>query len=781
MLMKPMMMVMVAIMTSALEDRNGERVACLKSMQLFILLCPCHIRKASSSSAIACLIDPPSSAVIRSAVMSPCRRTHPLSSAPRCFSLSPRASYGWRTPSCCSAARLRGVSKCCHGALTGIGCVSNACPSVPCCDRQPIPHVARPSHSYPCIITNRGLPTTAAEEGKLLNSTYEQRYIWWLGLFLILFNDPLFPLSIDSPTIELAGFTAFSTVTFMASLLTYWLVQFDLARLQAERGRGGEINPSDYWNNPVGTCFWLPKVLFASIFWTISLAAYMWQRIMQLTDPAYDITNQSPEIKKWFTTFVAILISFYLLYLFALMVLSCRLYRTMRLANRFVLSITFLTVLMCMIGIFLQAFSPYRSDSALLLTAYGAPNLFVWFLMFAFIPAPKAPHFIVQMLAHGEHPDSLARGGVNADDELYTADTRGVLGGHHDEEDEEHVHGGEEGIDVNVDQGMEDGDGMDGSSGAAAMPKQRGGRRAQPAAAAPAVAAASKQKPGVRGNGQGRAAVAVPASAAGAGKGRARQVPVVVVDDHDGHNDNYDSDYHNGDGGQDAHVADNQFAIQDDGDEGEMDQEAAAAVVPPPVPVRAKPTAAVVSTATTAGAVKQQRPKAASVAGSGKASAFTAPTAKAASGGSSRASAGAGNPFAPSAAVSTASPSSASSAQAEAKPGPSSNPFAQAPQQQPKQHILAAQEEDEYVEREEREEDDRHDNGDDDGQHRKADGGYERDEEVAAEEEADDDDDAGEVQVNIAAAAAAPPPAPAPRQPAAAGAAGKGSKKAGRR
>ena len=49
-------------------------------------------------------------------------------------------------------------------------------------------------------------PGTRDEESEEpLSSTVEQLYIWWLGLFLIWFNDPLFQVEIDNPSIVTAG------------------------------------------------------------------------------------------------------------------------------------------------------------------------------------------------------------------------------------------------------------------------------------------------------------------------------------------------------------------------------------------------------------------------------------------------------------------------------------------------------------------------------------------------------------------------------------------------
>ena len=120
-------------------------------------------------------------------------------------------------------------------------------------------------------------PGTKHEETNVaLPSTIEQAYVWWLGLLLIFFNDPLFPLEVEHPSIVTSGWTAFCTVSFLASLLMFWLVMFDIARLQGEGGLTWQLGADN--SNSLGVGFWAPKVVLMTMFWTLSLAGYMYLR-----------------------------------------------------------------------------------------------------------------------------------------------------------------------------------------------------------------------------------------------------------------------------------------------------------------------------------------------------------------------------------------------------------------------------------------------------------------------------------------------------------------------
>jgi len=60
----------------------------------------------------------------------------------------------------------------------------------------------------------------------------------------------------------------------------FWLVSFDLARLQGEGGVAWQLTAKR--SSELGICFWLPKVILMTVFWTLSLAGYMYIQYTQV-------------------------------------------------------------------------------------------------------------------------------------------------------------------------------------------------------------------------------------------------------------------------------------------------------------------------------------------------------------------------------------------------------------------------------------------------------------------------------------------------------------------
>jgi hypothetical protein len=107
-------------------------------------------------------------------------------------------------------------------------------------------------------------------QGQRLPSSAEQQWVWWLSLLLIPFNDPLFALQIFIPTVAASVFSGLMTVTFLATLLFFWLVHFHVAALQAEGGVHWELDGS---RNRLGVVFWLPKAVLITLFWVRSFSS----------------------------------------------------------------------------------------------------------------------------------------------------------------------------------------------------------------------------------------------------------------------------------------------------------------------------------------------------------------------------------------------------------------------------------------------------------------------------------------------------------------------------
>jgi hypothetical protein len=178
-------------------------------------------------------------------------------------------------------------------------------------------------------------------------------------------------------------------------------------------------------------------VLFAGIFWTLSVASFSFVRLAQLDDPTFSIQESvGSEVLTWFSTFLSLLAAAYIIYLFALLVLAFRRLRTMRPSYRFVLGLSLATAVVILIGVFANTYTALRETSAAFLASFGAANLYVWTLLLLHLPSAAKPAWEAEgdggQLPHTQLPeDGGGEGAVTA------ADVGMVVAGDDAEEEEE--------------------------------------------------------------------------------------------------------------------------------------------------------------------------------------------------------------------------------------------------------------------------------------------------------------------------------------------------------
>lgn len=228
------------------------------------------------------------------------------------------------------------------------------------------------------------------ETGARLPTTLEQKFVWGLALLLVLFNDPTFAAQIFSPTFGATAFYGLSLVTFMALLLLYIAVHFHVAVIQSEAGLARwEL---DGKTRNLGMLFWVPKIIWTTLFWTLVLSAYMWTRYQQLNDPGYnsgDASSSSSGISDYFKAFMYTLGGIYVAYLFVLIVLAFRYFRRMKTANRYFCILTFSTLVVMLAGLYVNMYTAARATTGAFLAVYGAANFYIWSLCFAYLPDSK--------------------------------------------------------------------------------------------------------------------------------------------------------------------------------------------------------------------------------------------------------------------------------------------------------------------------------------------------------------------------------------------------------
>ena len=204
--------------------------------------------------------------------------------------------------------------------------------------------------------------------------SYEQ---WWIRLLLcalIFFNDPLAGLQIKRPNISFTVISVLGTVTFLALLLLFWLCTFHVLASPRSHLRKGKQ-------------FYRLKILLTFLFWTFTLVSYVYTRVQQERDPAYNFED----LKHFgFAKVAAIILSaIYMLLLFKYALEVRRAFNSLSYVSKYLFLLSLFTILVTTLGVFAGAMSPVTYISLEFAVYMSVFNFYVWNLAFSFSPSAR--------------------------------------------------------------------------------------------------------------------------------------------------------------------------------------------------------------------------------------------------------------------------------------------------------------------------------------------------------------------------------------------------------
>ncbi|XP_046734631.1 transmembrane protein 181 isoform X1 [Diprion similis] len=213
----------------------------------------------------------------------------------------------------------------------------------------------------------------------------EQKWLSILLPLLILYNNPLFPMTFLVNSWVPGMLDAILQTTFLCAILMFWLCVYHGLRQNERR---------------LAT-FYLPKLLVVGMLWGAALTLAMWLRCTELEDPTYNYvldTSNYYGFKVFFFTIGGVYVAYLLL-------LILQAYSELRSMPYFDLRLRFLTLLagvvagVCTLvttrhfgtGVFEDSFasrlSTYYRTSAQFMALYGLLNFYLYTMAYVYAPA----------------------------------------------------------------------------------------------------------------------------------------------------------------------------------------------------------------------------------------------------------------------------------------------------------------------------------------------------------------------------------------------------------
>lgn len=248
----------------------------------------------------------------------------------------------------------------------------------------------------------------------------EQRWMSVLLPLLLLYNNPLFPLTFLVNSWVPGMFDALFQATFLGTLLLFWLCLYHGVRQNKRRF----------------CAFYLPKMVIVGLIWLTAVTLSSWQKYSELQDPTYNYRTDTANFMA-FKVFFFIVGGIYLLYLVYLLV---RAYAELRYMPYFDLRLKFMTALMLIVlaisitimvlrfGVgelqdnLMSEMSTHYQNSAEFLSFYGLLNFYLYTMAFVYSPSKNAAYE-----SHFKDNPALSMLNDSDDDVIYGSDLEGEV------------------------------------------------------------------------------------------------------------------------------------------------------------------------------------------------------------------------------------------------------------------------------------------------------------------------------------------------------------------
>ncbi|ELU00224.1 hypothetical protein CAPTEDRAFT_100629 [Capitella teleta] len=216
----------------------------------------------------------------------------------------------------------------------------------------------------------------------------EQRWMSVLLPLLLLYNNPIFPLTFLVNSWIPGMFDAIFQASFLGALLLFWLCLYHGVRVNKRRF----------------TTFYLPKILLVGLVWFAAITLSSWQEFNELRDPTYNYRLDTGNFLG-FKIFFFVCGSLYVLYLVYLLI---RAYAELRSMPYFDLRLKFLTLLMVIVlsisitililrfgksvleDNFVAQLSTHYQNSVEFMAFYGLLNFYLYTMAFVYSPSKNA-------------------------------------------------------------------------------------------------------------------------------------------------------------------------------------------------------------------------------------------------------------------------------------------------------------------------------------------------------------------------------------------------------
>eukprot|EP00741_Cyanophora_paradoxa_P003128 tig00000670_g3037.t1 len=207
--------------------------------------------------------------------------------------------------------------------------------------------------------------------------SFEQKWIYYLLIVLVGFNDPFCSAAILTPSFFASFMSVMLQSLFIAALLLFWLISWHRIVKQSGLDHVTNIKLS-------AKRFYVPKIIVVGLFWIAAVCVYTYVRLEVRADPAY---SPSQEMKTFFRVVGIVVLCLIVVWLLVLAALGFKEIRSMSRRFQFLFLLSLFVMLSAVGGFLFGEFGPMPLNTAEFVAFYTLFNLYMYILAFTHLPA----------------------------------------------------------------------------------------------------------------------------------------------------------------------------------------------------------------------------------------------------------------------------------------------------------------------------------------------------------------------------------------------------------
>lgn len=205
---------------------------------------------------------------------------------------------------------------------------------------------------------------------------FEQKFVRVLAYLLLFFNDPIYALTILSPSTGSSFFSTLFVVTFFCALLLFWICSFERIYIENNEVQSKTLTRT--------------KLIYILLLWIFSIAAYAILNREYLQDPSFDFNDEHSDAFNGLKITMIIILLIGLIWMLFGFAQIIKKYSTRIWRHRMFFLFSCYFILCYFLFLFTGSLAVYNDNGTRVMLVVGITNLYIWFMMVLYTPTDQS-------------------------------------------------------------------------------------------------------------------------------------------------------------------------------------------------------------------------------------------------------------------------------------------------------------------------------------------------------------------------------------------------------